>query len=139
MKTLDLAPLPNASERETPWRDRVEALVDRWMTSDALYRWSVANPLTRWVTRIRARKVFDLMAGFVYSQVLLACVRLRILETVAERPRTLDELAQATHLPAAGLQRLLQSALALQLLEMRSRGRFGLGPLGDVEEHVLQH
>ena len=65
MKTLDLAPLPSASERETPWRDRLEALVDRWMTSDALYRWSVANPLTRWVTRIRARKVFDLMAGFV--------------------------------------------------------------------------
>jgi len=130
MKTLDLAPLPGASDRETPWRDRVEALVDRWMTSDALYRWSAANPLTRWVTRSRARKVFDLMAGFVYSQVLLACVRLRILETVAERPRTLDELAQATQLPAAGLQRLLQSALALGLLELRSRGRFGLGPLG---------
>lgn len=130
MKTLDLAPLPSASQRETPWRDRLDALVDRWMTSDTLYRWSVANPLTRWVTRIRARKVFDLMAGFVYSQVLLACVRLRILETVAERPRTLDELAQATQLPAAGLQRLLQSALALELLELRSRGRFGLGPLG---------
>jgi demethylspheroidene O-methyltransferase len=130
MKTLDLAPLPNASERETPWRDRVEALVDRWMTSDALYRWSVANPITRLVTRIRARKVFDLMAGFVYSQVLLACVRLRLLETVAERPCTLDELAQATQLPAAGLQRLLQSAVALELLELRSRGRYGLGPLG---------
>jgi demethylspheroidene O-methyltransferase len=130
MKTLDLAPLPSASERETPWRDRLDALIDRWMTSDTLYRWSVANPLTRWVTRMRARKVFDLMAGFVYSQVLLACVRLRILETVAERPRTLDELAQATQLPAAGLQRLLQSALALELLELRSRGRFGLGPLG---------
>jgi demethylspheroidene O-methyltransferase len=130
MKTLDLAPLPKASERETPWRDRVEALVDRWMTSDTLYRWSVANPITRLVTRIRARKVFDLMAGFVYSQVLLACVRLRLLETVAERPRTLDELAQATQLPAASLQRLLQSALALGLLELRSRGRYGLGPLG---------
>ena len=99
MKTLDLAPLPRATGKETPWMDRVHAVVDRWMTSDALYRWSVANPLTRWVVRSRARKVFDLMAGFVYSQVLLACVRLRILETVAERPRTLDELAQATQLP----------------------------------------
>ena len=130
MKTLDLAPLPRATGKETPWMDRAHAVVDRWMTSDALYRWSVANPLTRWVVRSRARKVFDLMAGFVYSQVLLACVRLRILETVAERPRTLEELAQATQLPVAGLQRLLQSALALQLLETRSRGRYGLGPLG---------
>jgi demethylspheroidene O-methyltransferase len=48
--------------------------------------------------------------------VLLACVRLRIFETVAEQARSLDELAQSTKLPAANLQRLLQSALALGLL-----------------------
>lgn len=130
MKTLDLASLPNAPARTSPWADRMGALMDRWLTSDSLYRWSVSNPLTRWITRRRARQVFDLMAGFVYSQVLLACVRLRILETVAERPRTLDELAQWTQLPPAGLQRLLQSALALGLLNLRSQGRYGLGPLG---------
>ena len=130
MKTLDLASLPQTHGRTSPWADRLGALMDRWMTSDALYRWSVSNPLTRWVTRRRARQVFDLMAGFVYSQVLLACVRLRILEAVAEQPRSLDELAQWTHLPPAGLQRLLQSALALGLLNMRSQGRYGLGPLG---------
>ena len=105
MKTLDLAPLPNESSGETPWRDRIEALVDRWMTSDALYRWSVSNPLTRWVTRSRTRKVFDLMAGFVYSQVLLSCVRLRILETVAERPPPL----KSWHRPRKSL-RLVCSA-----------------------------
>ena len=130
MKTLDLASLPQTHGRTSPWADRLGALMDRWMTSDALYRWSVSNPLTRWVTRRRARQVFDLMAGFVYSQVLLACVRLRILEAVAEQPRSLDELAQWTHLPPAGLQRLLQSALALGLLNLRSQGRYGLGPLG---------
>jgi demethylspheroidene O-methyltransferase len=130
MKTLDLASLPRAHGRQTPWRDRINAVVDRWMTSATFYRLSLANPLTRWVTRRRARQVFDLMAGFVYSQVLLACVRLRILEAVAERPRSLDELAHWTHLPAAALQRLLQSALALRLLDLRSQGRYGLGPLG---------
>jgi len=130
MRTLDLAAQTPAHQRKSPLADRIAALVDRCMTSAALYRWSVANPLTRWVTRRRARQVFDLMAGFVYSQVLLACVRLRILETVAERPRSLDELAQWTKLPPAGLQRLLQSALALGLLNLRSEGRYGLGPLG---------
>ena len=130
MKTLDLASLPQAQGRNSPWADRVGALMDRWLTSDALYRWSVSNPLTRWITRRRARQVFDLMAGFVYSQVLLACVRLRILEAVSAQPRTLDELAQWTQLPPAGLQRLLQSALALGLLNLRSHGRYGLGPLG---------
>ena len=130
MKTLDLASLPQGQARTSPWGDRLGALMDRWLTSDALYRWSVSNPLTRWITRRRARQVFDLMAGFVYSQVLLACVRLRILEAVAQQPRSLDELAQWTHLPPAGLQRLLQSALALGLLNLRSQGRYGLGPLG---------
>jgi len=130
MKTLDLASPPQAHGRTLPWSDRIGALMDRWLTSDALYRWSVSNPLTRWITRRRARQVFDLMAGFVYSQVLLACVRLRILEAVAQQPRSLDELAQWTHLPPAGLQRLLQSALALGLLNLRSQGRYGLGPLG---------
>ena len=130
MKTLDLASLPQSHGRMSPWADRLGALMDRWLTSDALYRWSVSNPLTRWITRRRARQVFDLMAGFVYSQVLLACVRLRILEAVAAQPRSLDELAQWTQLPPAGLQRLLQSALALGLLNLRSQGRYGLGPLG---------
>ena len=91
MKTLDLASTAQRLGRKTPWRDSLEAVWDRMMTSTSLYRWSVSNPLTRWITQRRARQVFDLMAGFVYSQVLLACVRLRILETLAERPRTLEE------------------------------------------------
>jgi demethylspheroidene O-methyltransferase len=137
MKTLDLASTAQRLGRKTPWRDSLEAVWDRMMTSTSLYRWSVSNPLTRWITQRRARQVFDLMAGFVYSQVLLACVRLRILETVAERPRTLEELAQFTNLPVAGLQRLLQSALALRLLDLRSEGRYGLGALGaPVAGHV---
>ena len=108
MKTLDLASSAQRVGRKTPWRDSLAAVWDRMMTSTSLYRWSVSNPLTRWITQRRARQVFDLMAGFVYSQVLLACVRLRILETVAERPRSLEELAQLTNLPVASLQRLLQ-------------------------------
>ena len=36
-----------------------------------------AFPLTRPIARRRARALFDLVAGFVYSQVLLACVQLR--------------------------------------------------------------
>ncbi len=130
MRQLDLADSPAHLERKTPLRDRFGALLDRWMTSAELYRWSRANALTRWITRRRTRQVFDLMAGFVYSQVLLACVRLRLLETVAEEPRTLPELAQACSVPAAGLQRLLNAAVALRLMELRGEGRYGLGALG---------
>jgi demethylspheroidene O-methyltransferase len=95
-----------------------------------MYRWSVANPFTRWVTQRRARQVFDLMAGFVYSQVLLACVRLQILEKVAQSPRSLQELALMCQVSPHALQRLLQSAVALRLLEWRGPDRYGLGALG---------
>jgi len=130
MRQLDLALNPLHQERKTPLRDRVRALTDRWMTSAKLYRWTSTNALTRWIARRRTRQVFDLMAGFVYSQVLLACVRLRLLELVAQRPRSLAELAQASNVSAAGLQRLLSAAVALRLLELRGEGRFGLGALG---------
>ena len=78
MKALDLASPSQHESRKTPWLDSMHAIWDRMMTSTSLYRWSVSNPFTRWITQRRARQVFDLMAGFVYSQVLLACVRLRI-------------------------------------------------------------
>ncbi len=130
MKTLDLAKPAALHERPRPWRDNLDAWFDRLLTSPAVYRWTVSNPLTRWITRRRAQQVFDLMAGFVHTQVLLACVRLRILELVCESPRTLGELAAKCQVPASALQRLLESARSLRLLELRGQGRYGLGPLG---------
>jgi demethylspheroidene O-methyltransferase len=130
MKALDLAKPLGQEPYRGPWRDRFDTWRDRLMTSPGVYRWTASNPLTRWMTRRRARQVFDLMAGFVYSQVLLACVRLHILEIVRQAPCTLEELAQRCQVPASALQRLLNSALALRLLELRGQGRYGLGPLG---------
>lgn len=112
------------------WRERLAVRIDRWMTSPALYQWALANPLARWMVRRRSTQLFDIMAGFVHSQVLLACVRLRLLDLVLVQPRTLVELAALTQLPAAGLQRLLDSAVSMRLLEMRGGERYGLGSLG---------
>lgn len=130
MRELDLARPAAGTASRPQWRERFDAWRDRLMTSDDFYRWSACNVLTRWITRRRARQVFDLMAGFVYSQVLLACVRLRIFELVCQQPHTLDQLAQVCQVSPSALQRLLNSAVALRLLELRGSGRYGLGPLG---------
>ncbi|PUE33969.1 methyltransferase [Limnohabitans sp. Jir72] len=108
------------------WQERLE----RWYAHPGLYRWSLRNPLTRWLTRRRTRKLFDLMAGFVHSQVLLGCVRLDLFRALHQAPANLTDLSHSTGLAPAVLQRLLLSAVALGLLEHRSQGRFGLGPLG---------
>lgn len=122
-------PLPPVPERSA-WRQALDARIDRWMSQPGLYRWAVANPLTRWLTRRRAAKLFETLAGFVHTQVLLGCVRLGLFETVYERPRTLAELSSLTRVPAPALERLLRSAVALDLLAPRGGGRYGLGPLG---------
>ena len=130
MRELDLAQPGLTPASRPPWRLRFDAWRDRLMTSNDFYRWSASNVFTRWITRRRAQQVFDLMAGFVYSQVLLACVRLRILEHVCEHPKTLEELSQLVQVPSSALQRLVSAATALRLLEMRGADQYGLGTLG---------
>ena len=114
----------------TAWHDRWRQWLQRLYASDRLYRWSLSNPFTRRVTRQRTRQLFDLMAGFVHTQVLLACVRLDLFGILRDAPASLATLAQRTGVPAPELQRLLLSAVSLGLLEHRSAGRLGLGPLG---------
>jgi demethylspheroidene O-methyltransferase len=130
MRALDAARPPTGGTSRSAWRDRFDAWKDSKLTSPRFLRWAASSVLSGWITRRRARQVFDVMAGFVYSQVLLACVRLRIFELVSESPRSLDELAQKCQVPSPALQRLIDSAVALRLLSLRGQGRYGLGALG---------
>jgi demethylspheroidene O-methyltransferase len=138
------AALP-AFGRSDTWRDRLAQRVDRWTTSPRLYRWALSWPLSRWVVRHRSARLFELMSGFVHTQVLLACVRLQLLETLLEAPRTVHELAEHTGLPRDALQRLLDSALAIRLVELRGGERYGLGVLGapiaahEGLRHMVEH
>ena len=114
-----------------PWRDAWPLWRDRLLARPDVRRWAEALPLTRWIARRRARQVFDLMAGFVYTQVLLAAVRLGLFERLlADGPQTAARLAPALGLPLDGCERLLLAGASLGLLERRSGGRWGLGPLG---------
>lgn len=113
-----------------PWRDRWLALRDRCLSSPVFQRRASAFPLTRPTARRHARELFDLVAGFVYSQVLLACVQLRLFELLAEGPQALEVLAGRLGLPEEAARRLLAAAVSLRLVERRSGGRYGLGELG---------
>ena len=88
---LDMAALQ--AHTAPTFKDAWQARLERWYAHPGLYRWSLGNPFTRWLTRRRTRQLFDLMAGFVHSQVLLGCVRLQLFERLAQRPHTLEEIA----------------------------------------------
>jgi demethylspheroidene O-methyltransferase len=112
------------------WVDRCMAWRDRRLASPRFQRRAAAFALTRPVARRRARALFDLVAGFVYSQVLLACVQLRLFEMLAEGPQSLERLAGRFAMPVDSARRLLDAAVALRLVARRSEGRYGLGELG---------
>ena len=106
------------------------AIRDRLLASPRMMRWALAFPPTRWIARRRARQLFDLCAGFVYSQVLAACVTLDLFGMLAEGPQTAAALAQRLRLDEDAARRLLEAARVLGLVRTRGRGRYGLGPLG---------
>lgn len=110
------------------WRDKL-------LASRKFHRFAAAFPLTRPFARARARALFDLCAGFVYSQTLFACVRLKLFEHLAETPLTARETAARINLDPAAAERLLRAAAGLDLLSERGRAEtgeplYGLGGLG---------
>jgi demethylspheroidene O-methyltransferase len=110
--------------------DRILAKRDSLIASDRFRRWASAFPLTRPIAQRRARELFDICAGFVYSQVLLTCVRLDLFEILAEGPKSLAELSPRLGLTLDATERLIRAAISLGLVAKRSHDRFGLGQLG---------
>lgn len=112
------------------WMDRWRDFRDRLLADGRFQKWAASFPLTRVIARRRARALFDLCGGFVYSQVLLACVRLGVFERLRAGPQTLSALAQQLALREDAAQRLCEAAVSLRLLSRRGSGQYGLGALG---------
>jgi len=124
------APAAVASMERESLFDALRRRRDRLLASAAFQRFAAAFFLTRPIARSRASALFDLCAGFVYSQVLYACVSLGLLRRLLERAQTPAELGPALGLPPERLDRLLAAAQSLGLVERRGGGRVGLGVLG---------
>ncbi|MBM3478654.1 MAG: hypothetical protein FJX69_05480, partial [Alphaproteobacteria bacterium] len=125
----DAQAVPQASDGIA---DRVRAWAVALVGDRRFRRLATAFPLSRPFARREARAVFDLCAGFVYSQVLLACVRLGVLDRLHESPRTPSDIASATGLEVVQAQRLLDAAAALALARRRRDGRYALAARGAV-------
>lgn len=138
-----------AAQLRGAWDD-LRAGVSRWrdrlLAAPTFHAWAARAPLFRLVARREARAMFDLCAGFVYSQILFTVVRLDVLEHLRDGPLPTDTLLGRLPLPADGARTLIEGAIALKLLERRSRNRLGLGARGAVlianeglREMILHH
>lgn len=117
---------PNTRSYSAALRENLRRWRNRLAASRRFQRWAAAFPLTRSVARKRSARLFDVCAGFVYSQILYACVRLRLLDLLDQAPRSPADAAHALSLSDDGARRLLAGAAALGLAEQCSDGRYAL-------------
>jgi demethylspheroidene O-methyltransferase len=110
--------------------DRLLSVRDSVLANPGFQRFAGTFALTRPIARRRAGALFDLCAGFVYSQILLACVRLRLFDHLAKGPVSAADISSRLSLPVDSTKLLLDAGASLKLVQRRSNDRYGLGRLG---------
>lgn len=112
----------SSSPQDYGWRARWIEWRNRLLGSPRFQRFAVRFAPTRPIARRRARALFDLVAGFTYSQILAACIRTGLLDLLGDGPLDTVSIAARIDLPAEGTDRLLRAAATLGLVERLGRG-----------------
>jgi demethylspheroidene O-methyltransferase len=112
------------------WQDRFVAWRNGLVSKPGFQRWAAGFFLTRPIAHKSADRLFNLVAGFVYSQVLVACIQLKVLDLLADGPETTATLANAMDLPLESAARLLAAAQSLDIVENAGPDRYALGMQG---------
>jgi demethylspheroidene O-methyltransferase len=101
-------------------------LRNRLLTDPKFIAFAQRFPLTRFVARRKSLELFDLLAGFSYSQVLFACVELKLFDHAGS---TIPELAPKVGLTEVKTGTLVRAAIAIGLLDVDG-DKIILGPHG---------
>jgi demethylspheroidene O-methyltransferase len=100
------------------------------VSNPSFQKWAASFPLTRLLAERQSNALFDLCSGFVYSQILLASVRLDLFTKLSGGPRTIVALAEDLGLPVDATQRLVRATTSLNLTDKLEGERYTLGELG---------
>ncbi|MEO0342628.1 MAG: methyltransferase [Pseudomonadota bacterium] len=95
--------------------------------------WSARLPIIRRLVRRDQQKVFDLMAGFAYSQVLSAAVEVDLFAQLISGPKAPQVIVG---LPRDAAELLCRAAAGLDLLRELPDGRFALTRHGAIIEEI---
>ena len=112
----------------TPFRP--QGWINRLAASEKFQNFCARVPVLRGIARAEGAALFDLMQGFVQSQMLMALVELRVLHMLADGPSGVGELAIRCNVPPERMQILLQAGAAMRLLTRKRDGRFALARRG---------
>lgn len=109
------APLPGPAPAlaRGGWR----GLRNRLAASPRIQSLAARLPLLARRARREGEALFDIVAGFVHAQVLVALVELDLLAALRDAPERPELLARRTGLPLQRMEALLRAGIALGLLE----------------------
>jgi demethylspheroidene O-methyltransferase len=107
--------------------DHWRAMRNRLLSSPQFQKFAVSFPPFRPVSRSRSRQLFDLLAGFAYSQILYATVKLGLIDMLKAEPLPAPAIASRLGWNLDRMERLLKAAASLQLLDVTSTGAYTLG------------
>ena len=104
--------------------------LNRLIARPGFQSWASRFPLTRGQARRDGAMLFDVVQGFVQSQVLMAVVELDLLRRLRGGPRSAEVLGRATGIAPDRMQVLLQAAAALKLIKRKRSGDYILARKG---------
>ncbi len=111
-------------------RDYWLAFRNKLLASERFQNFATTFPLTRPISRKRSRALFDIVAGFTYSQVLYAIVKLDLISALKGSPKTTESLAAQYFFETDRLLVLLKASESLDILERTKNGAWTLGVHG---------
>ena len=118
------------SHVQLSWKTRWVLHRNRILGSAAFQQWAARTPFFRWVARRKAAQQFDLIAGFVYSQIVHVYVQTGLIGYLREALRSAEGIAEFANLNSHAADRLLRAGAALAIVESPQPGLWTLGETG---------
>ena len=112
------------------WKARCVLWRNAVLGSPGFQRWASRTPIVRGIARRKAAAQFDMIAGFVYAQVLAAFVESELIHFLNGHLRSLVEVAEFTQLVPEAAARLLHAGESLQISESLDHDLWTLGEAG---------
>jgi demethylspheroidene O-methyltransferase len=122
--------MSNSENPRWNWKTQLVLRRNGVLGSARFQQWASRWPIFRSVARRRAARQFDLVAGFVYTQVVYLFVETGLIHALRARPHDLAAVRELTGLGEAAALRLLRAGAAIALAESPQDGVWTLGQTG---------
>lgn len=118
------------ARKPTGWKSRWVMQRNRILSSAKFQRWASRTPIFRGIARRRAEAQFNLIAGFIYTQIVYTLVQSGVIAFLKSNLHTVPEIAEHTGLSLDAADRLVRAGASLKLVESPEPTLWTLGEEG---------